>query len=108
MAISKNENGAAGADSVVFSTPGEEARLLRAARLVVDVYGRDAASYAITRSALLRNMGDVMGAAAWLRVAPVIEELQRDGKAKSPKRRFALEPGARKGRAALERSSRKT
>jgi hypothetical protein len=72
------------------------------------VYGRDAASYAVTRAALLRNMGDAMGAAAWLRVAPVIEELQRAGKARSPKLGFAVEPGARKARAAPERGSRKT
>ena len=108
MAISRKQHEAAGADPAVFSTPGEGARLLRAARLVVDVYGGDAASYAVTRAALLRNMGDVMGATAWLRVAPVIEELQRAGKAKSPKLGLALEPGARKARASLERSSRKT
>ena len=47
---------------------------------VVEVHGSDAASYAVTRAALLRNLGDAMGATAWLRVAPVIEELQRASK----------------------------
>ena len=76
MAISTKEHGTASEDPAMSCTPGEVARLLRAARLVIDVYGRDAASYAVTRAALLRNMGDAMGATAWLRVAPVIEELQ--------------------------------
>jgi hypothetical protein len=80
MGISKKEHGAATEDPAVSSTPGEEARLLRAARLVVEVHGTDAAAYAVTRAALLRNLGDDMGATAWLRVAPVIEELQRASK----------------------------
>jgi hypothetical protein len=80
MGISKKGHGAATENPVVSSTPGEEARLLRAARLVVEVHGSDAASYAVTRAALLRNLGDAMGATAWLRVAPVIEELQRASK----------------------------
>jgi hypothetical protein len=80
MGISKRGHDAATEDPAGFSTPGEEARLLRAARLVVEVHGTDAAAYAVTRAALLRNLGDAMGATAWLRVAPVIEELQRAGK----------------------------
>lgn len=84
MAISRREYGATAEDAAMPWTPGEEARLLRAARLVVDLYGTDAASYAITRAALLRNMGDAMGAAAWQRVAPVIEKLQRAHKVESP------------------------
>jgi len=82
MGISRKEHDAAGEDTAASWTPGENARLLRAARLVIDVYGGDAASYAVTRAALLRNMGDVMGATAWLRVQPFIEELQRAGKLK--------------------------
>ena len=71
MGIARKEHGVAGEDTAASWTPGEDARLLRAARLVIDVYGGDAASYAVTRAALLRNMGDVMGATAWLRVAPL-------------------------------------
>ena len=82
MGISKKGHLAAGEDPAGTGNPGEEARLFRAARLVIDVYGGDAASYAVTRAALLRNMGDVMGATAWLRVQPFIEELQRAGKLK--------------------------
>ena len=82
MGITKKEHGAAGEDGAASWTPGEDGRLLRAARLVIDVYGGDAASYAVTRAALLRNMGDVMGATAWLRVAPFIEELQRAPRAR--------------------------
>jgi len=82
MGIARKELGAAGEDMAASWTPGEDARLLRAARLVIDVYGGDAASYAVTRAALLRNMGDVMGATAWLRVAPFIEELQRAPRAR--------------------------
>ncbi|HKF62775.1 MAG TPA: hypothetical protein VKB42_15530 [Dongiaceae bacterium] len=84
MGISRKEHDAAGEDTAASWTPGENARLLRAARLVIDVYGGDAASYAVTRAALLQNMGDVMGATAWLRVAPFIEELQSNGKVESP------------------------
>ena len=83
MVISRREHGATAEYAAMPWTPGEEARLLRAARLVVDLYGTDAASYAITRAALLRNMGDAMGAAAWQRVAPVIEKLQRAHKVES-------------------------
>jgi hypothetical protein len=49
----------------------------RAANLVIDEIGDDAATYAAERADLLHKEGDVLGAAAWRRVAPVIEELQR-------------------------------
>lgn len=84
MVISRSEHGATAEYAAMPWTPGEEARLLRAARLVVEVHGSNAASYAVTRAALLRDMGDAMGAAAWQRVAPVIEKLQRARKVESP------------------------
>ena len=49
----------------------------KAANLVIDEIGEDAATYAADRADLLHREGDVLGAAAWRRIAPVIEELQR-------------------------------
>jgi hypothetical protein len=45
--------------------------------LVIDEIGEDAATYAAERADLLHREGDARGAAAWRRIAPVIEELQR-------------------------------
>jgi hypothetical protein len=84
MAISRGEYGVATENPPVSWTRGEEARLVKAARLVIDLYGTDAASYAVTRAALLRNMGDAPGATAWQRVAPIIEKLQRNAEVASP------------------------
>ena len=53
------------------------AQLSRAANLVIDEIGEDAATYAAERADLLDREGDAPGAAAWRRIAPVIEELQR-------------------------------
>ena len=53
------------------------AQLSRAANLVIDEIGEDAATYAAERADLLHREGDALGAAAWRRIAPVIEELQR-------------------------------
>ena len=55
----------------------DNARIYKAARLVIDEIGEDAATYAATRADQLQKEGDVLGAAAWRRVAPVIEYLQR-------------------------------
>jgi hypothetical protein len=49
----------------------------KAANLVIDEIGEAAATYAADRADLLHREGDVLGAAAWRRIAPVIEELQR-------------------------------
>ena len=49
----------------------------RAARLVIDELGEDAAEYAVTRAMVLQRQGDEVGASTWRRVAPVIEEMQR-------------------------------
>ena len=49
----------------------------KAANLVIDEIGEDAATYAAERADLLHREGDALGAAAWRRIAPVIEELQR-------------------------------
>jgi hypothetical protein len=64
--------------------PGNEKSYLRddrgvrrAARLVIDELGEDAAEYAVTRAMVLRRQGDEVGASTWRRVAPVIEEMQR-------------------------------
>ena len=54
------------------------AHLYKAANFVIDEIGENAAIYSATRADLLHKEGDVLGAAAWRRVAPVIEELQRN------------------------------
>ena len=51
--------------------------IYRAANLVIDEIGEDAATYAAERADLLHREGDALGAAAWRRIAPVIEELLR-------------------------------
>ena len=53
------------------------AHIRKAANLVIDEIGEDAAAYAAERADLLHREGDALGAAAWRRIAPVIEELQR-------------------------------
>ena len=53
------------------------ALIRKAANLVIDEIGEDAATYAADRADLLQREGDALGAAAWRRIAPVIEELQR-------------------------------
>ena len=49
----------------------------KAANLVIDEIGEDAATYAAERADLLHREGDALSAAAWRRIAPVIEELLR-------------------------------
>jgi len=52
--------------------------ICKAANLVIDEIGEEgAATYAADRADLLQREGDLLGAAAWRRIAPVIEELQR-------------------------------
>jgi len=55
----------------------ERERLQKAAMLVINLYGAGARSYVSKRAQLLRKQGDALGARAWLRVAPLIEELQQ-------------------------------
>jgi len=52
------------------------APLLKAAELVIEAIGDDAANYAVERANLLYRKGDAIGAVAWRRVTPVIKELQ--------------------------------
>ena len=49
----------------------------RAAMVVIDELGEDAADYAVTRAMVLQRQGDEIGASTWRRVAPVIKEIQR-------------------------------
>ena len=55
----------------------DETGVRRAAILVIDELGEDAAEYAATRAMVLQRRGDEIGASAWRRVVPVIEEIQR-------------------------------
>ena len=48
----------------------------QAARLVIDEMSAGAGKYAAFRARVLDRRGDAAGAAAWRRVAPVIQELE--------------------------------
>ena len=68
----------------MIPTPGNdnlplrgETGVRRAAMAVIDEFGESAADYAVTRAIVLQRQGDDVGASAWRRVAPVIEEMQR-------------------------------
>jgi hypothetical protein len=52
--------------------------IFRAAKLVIDRHGNDAALYAAARTAVLAGEGDEEGAAAWCQITAAIEELQRE------------------------------
>jgi hypothetical protein len=65
-----------------------EAPIRQAARLVLDEMGAGAGRYAALRARVLELQGDAAGASAWRRVAPVIQELEREwkkGKARQEK-----------------------
>jgi len=49
--------------------------LLRAAHLVIEALGEDAAEYATRRAAELEFGGDPMAASVWRRLVPIVEEL---------------------------------
>ena len=54
-----------------------EAGVRRAAMVVIDELGENAAAYAAARAIVLQKQGDEIGASTWRRVAPVIQEIQR-------------------------------
>ena len=54
-----------------------ESGVRHAATLVINELGEKAATYATTRAIVIQKQGDEIGAAAWRRVAPVVEEMQR-------------------------------
>ena len=55
-----------------------EAGLQKAAALVVDLFGQQAIRYAVARAVQLEKKGDRIGAIAWQRVLPAIEQLLKD------------------------------
>jgi hypothetical protein len=55
----------------------DDSGVRRAAMVVIDELGENAAEYAATRAMVLQRQGDEIGASTWRRVAPVIEEMQR-------------------------------
>ena len=61
-----------------------ETGLRRAAMVVIEELGENAAAYAAIRAIILQKQGDEIGASTWRRVAPVIEEMQRK-KSTSPR-----------------------
>ena len=52
--------------------------IYRAAKLVIDRHGDDAALYAATRTAVLAGESDVEGNAVWRQITAGVEELQRE------------------------------
>ena len=51
--------------------------IYRAAKLVIDRHGDDAALYAGARTAVLAGEGGVEGAEVWRQITAAVEELQR-------------------------------
>ena len=49
----------------------------RAAKLVIDQRGEEAAGYAAARADLLLQDGDLVGSAVWRRIRAAIQELRR-------------------------------
>ena len=54
--------------------------IYRAAKLVIDWHGNDAALYAAARTAVLAGEGDDEGVAVWRQITAAVEELQREGR----------------------------
>jgi hypothetical protein len=52
--------------------------IYRAAKLVIDRDGEEAALYAAARTAVLAGEGDLEGAAVWRQITAAVEELQRE------------------------------
>jgi hypothetical protein len=52
--------------------------IFRAAKLVIDRHGEEAALYAAARTAVLAGEGDEEGAAVWRQITAAVEELQRE------------------------------
>jgi hypothetical protein len=78
--------GSPGGRTTSASSIRDEAPIRKAARLVMDEMGAGAARYAGLRAQVLDRQGDAAGASAWRRVAPVIQELERETeKGKSPR-----------------------
>ncbi len=55
----------------------DELDIWRAAKLLVDRHGSEAAMHAAMRADELLNEGDVHGQRIWLRIVKTIDELQR-------------------------------
>jgi hypothetical protein len=52
--------------------------IYRAAMLIIDRHGDDAALYAAAGTAVLSGEGDEEGAAVWRQITAAVEELQRE------------------------------
>ena len=55
-----------------------DAPIRQAARLVIEEMGARAGKYSVWRALALKRQGDLAGASAWRRVAPVIQALDRE------------------------------
>ena len=72
--------GSPGGRTTSASSIRDEAPIRQAARLVIEELGAGAGRYAALRARILERQGDAAGAAAWRRVAPVVQELERGRK----------------------------
>jgi len=54
-----------------------EPDIFRAAKLLIDLYGKEATTHAAGRSDQLLGDGDVDGALVWRQILAAVEELQR-------------------------------
>ena len=52
--------------------------IYRAAKLIIDRHGEEAALYAAARTAVLAGEADIEGAAVWRQITAAVEELQRE------------------------------
>ena len=57
----------------------DDADIFRAAKLVIDQRGEDAALFAAGRADVLLEEGHIDGAPVWRRILAAIEELKREG-----------------------------
>jgi hypothetical protein len=70
--------GGADARTTFASFIRDDAPIRQAARLVIEEMGASAGEYAVWRARALERQGDLAGASAWRRVAPVIQALERE------------------------------
>jgi hypothetical protein len=62
----------------VTSAVTDAVDIYRAANLISDRHGEEAALYAAARTAVLAGEGDEEGAAVWRQITAAVEELQRE------------------------------
>ncbi len=67
------------ANGVCYHTRMDEKNIYRAAKLLMDQYGADAATHAAIRADAMLGAGDMERQAVWKRIVRAIKELQAAG-----------------------------